>query len=111
MNKGLKPALPRSARDALSAIDDVAQEAGLPPAALAPRPANPPPTDRLASKLVQVNFRVRRSLGDQLADRARAEATTQKVLICRALAKMGFDVHADDLRAQPPARKRGAASG
>jgi hypothetical protein len=52
---------------------------------------------------VQVNIRVRRGLGDQLADRARTEGTTQKVLICRALAAAGFLVHQDDLRTTPPA--------
>ncbi len=116
--KGLKPAIARpSARDALAAADAVAQQAGLPPAALSPSVAPRPPAsedDSLAApnnageELVQVNIRVRRSLGDQLADRARAEGTTQKVLICRALAAAGFLVHRDDLRATPPPRRRGS---
>ena len=116
--KGLKPAIARpSARDALAAADAVAQQAGLPPAALAPpaAPRPPIPKDRSPAaasdadeELVQVNIRVRRSLGDQLADRARAEGTTQKVLICRALAAAGFPVHPDDLRTTPPPRRRGS---
>jgi hypothetical protein len=111
--KGLKPAIARpSAREALAAADTVAQQAGLPAATLAPavqgRPsANSPGDD---AELVQVNIRVRRALGDQLADRARAEGTTQKVLVCRALAEAGFDVHPDDLKAAPAARRRGSSS-
>ena len=110
--KGLKPAIPRpSAREALAAADAVAQQAGLPPAALAPgapRPATGAPSPA-TEELVQVNIRVRHGLGDQLADRARAEGTTQKVLICRALAAAGFVVHPDDLRATPPPRRRGSS--
>ncbi len=116
--KGLKPAIARpSARDALAAADAVAQQAGLPPAALAPPAAPRPPSPKDGSpavvsdaseELVQVNIRVRRGLGDQLADRARTEGTTQKVLICRALAAAGFLVHQDDLRATPPPRRRGS---
>src|SRR3712207_5267059 len=112
-SKGLKPAIARpSAREALAAADTVAQQAGLPPAALSPRPpypapaASPPPVAE--EELVQVNIRVRRGLGDQLADRARAEGTTQKVLICRALAAADFLVHPDDLRTTPPPRRRGS---
>ncbi len=110
--KGLKPAIARpSAREALAAADTVAQQAGLPPAALAPaatRPAAVTPSPGV-EELVQVNIRVRRGLGDQLADRAQAEGTTQKVLICRALAAAGFAVHPDDLRAAPPPRRRGSS--
>ncbi len=117
--KGLKPAIARpSARNALAAADAVAQQAGLPPAALAPSAPPRPLASKEASsttptgageELVQVNIRVRRGLGDQLADRARAEGTTQKVLICRALAAAGFLVHPDDLRTAPPPRRRGSA--
>ena len=110
--KGLKPAISRpSAREALAAADVVAQQAGLPPAALAPgapHPAAGAPSPA-AEELVQVNIRVRHGLGDQLADRARAEGTTQKVLICRALAAAGFAVHPDDLRATPAPRRRGSS--
>jgi hypothetical protein len=103
--KGMKPAIARpSARDALAAAHTVAQQAGLPPAALTPT------NDTGADDLVQVNIRVRRGLGDQLADRAKAEHTTQKVLICRALATAGFAVHSADVQASPPPRRRGRAS-
>jgi hypothetical protein len=109
-SKGLKPAIGRpSARDALAAADTVAQQAGLPPATLAPKPPPAPPAPVSEEELVQVNIRVRRNLGDQLADRARAEGTTQKVLICRALAALGFDVHPEDLRSAPPVRRRGSS--
>ena len=64
---------------------------------------------RPEEELVQVNIRVRRGLGDQLADRARAEKTSQKVIICRALAAVGFEVHHEDLRAVPPPRRRGSS--
>ncbi len=57
---------------------------------------------------MQVNIRVRRALGDQLADRTRAEGTTQTVLVCRALAAAGFDVHPEDLRSTPTPRRRGS---
>src|SRR5690349_21450008 len=109
-SKGLKPAISRpSARDALSAATAVAQEAGLPPAALPSLSANISSSIPAADEeLVQVNIRVRRALGDQLADRARAEGTTQKVLVCRALATAGFTVHPDDLRATPLPRRRGS---
>jgi len=97
-----------SARDSLAAANTVAQEAGLPPASLSPVTqrkafANAPDD----ADLIQVNIRVRRALGDQLADRARLEGTTQKVLMCRALANAGFDVHPDDLKTTPPPRRRG----
>ena len=109
-SKGLKPAIARpAARDALAAAAVVAQEAGLPPAALVP--AAPPrrAEEGTGEEMVQVNIRVRRGLGDQLADRARSEGTTQKVLICRALAAAGFSVHPEDLRAPPPPRRRGSS--
>ena len=106
-NKGLKAAIARpSARDALAAANTVAQEAGLPPAALTPTPDRSVPAEPV-DELVQVNIRVRRGLGDQLADRARTEGTTQKVLVCRALAATGFNVHPEDLKATPAPRRRG----
>jgi len=113
-SKGLKPAIARpSARQSLAAANAVAQQAGLPPASLSPRPPSPaptvPPPTPAEEELVQVNIRVRRALGDQLADRARAEGTTQKVLVCRALAAAGFDVHPEDLRATPAPRRRGSS--
>lgn len=109
-SKGLKPAITRpSAKDALAAADAVAEEAGLPPAAIAPRMTNRPASSS-SEEVVQVNIRVRRGLGDQLADRARKEGTTQKILICRALANAGFRVDAEDLRPLPPPRRRGSAT-
>lgn len=110
-NKGLKPAMARpSAREALVAADTVAQESGLPPASLKPRPSPSalPEASSHDDGLVQVNIRVRRQLGDQLADRARAEGTTQKVLVCRALSAAGFEVAQEDLRATPAPRRRGS---
>jgi len=112
--KGLKPAIARpSAREALAAADSVAQQAGLPPASLSPAAqgqfSTSPSNDD--AEVVQVNIRVHRALGDQLADRARAEGTTQKVLVCRALVGAGFDVHPDDLKATPPPRRRGSPNG
>lgn len=104
--KNLKPAMARpSAREALAAIGTMARQNG-PPATLAQAPSqnSPEPSEE---ELVQVNIRVRRSLGDQLADRAKAEGTSQKVIICRALAAAGFEVHRQDLRATPPPRRRG----
>ena len=101
--KGLKPAMARpSARDALAAIGTMAQQNGLPPATLTQGHEGP------QEELVQVNIRVRRSLGDQLADRAKAEGTSQKVLICRALVAAGFDVRPEDLRVLPLPRRRGS---
>lgn len=111
VSKGMKSAIARpTAQAALAAADVVAQEAGLPPATL-PRVRDPAPPAKPTEEdeFVQVNIRVRRALGDQLADRARTEATTQKVLICRALAIAGFRIHPDDLRASPPSRRRGMA--
>lgn len=107
-SKGLKPAMARpTARDSLAAANTVAQQAGLPPAALTPTPDRPAASEPV-DELVQVNIRVRRGLGDQLADRARAEGTTQKVLVCRALAANGFTVHPEDLKATPAPRRRGS---
>jgi hypothetical protein len=106
-NKGLKPAIARpSARESLAAADSVAQQAGLPPAALSPvAQGSAAPVEHAG--LVQVNIRVRRALGDQLADRARTEGITQKVLVCRALAAAGFEVHPEDLKPIPSPRRRG----
>lgn len=108
--KGLKSAIARpSARQSLAAANTVAQEAGLPPASLSPVAQGKllPGSPGNDAELVQVNIRVRRALGDQLADRARIEGTTQKVLVCRALAGAGFEVHPEDLKATPAPRRRG----
>lgn len=109
MSKGLKSVIPRpSARDALAAMDALAQQNGLPPATVLTKAPAVRATEAPAEELVQVNIRVHRQLGDELADRARSEGTTQKVLICRALAAAGFDVHPQDLRPQPAPRRRGS---
>jgi hypothetical protein len=108
--KSLKSAIRPTARESLAAANAVAQEAGLPPAFLSPVAQGMPPAGAPteSAELVQVNIRVRRALGDQLADRARVEGTTQKVLVCRALAEAGFDVHPDDLKVTPTPRRRGS---
>lgn len=69
-------------------------------AAAAVAPTLPPtrvearaPSDPMA----QLNLKVRTSLIDQLAETAAREGTTQKVIVCRALAAAGFQVHGDDL--------------
>jgi len=104
-SKGLKPAIIRpSARSVLAIADIIAQEAGIPPATLAPRV----PLPVAIEDVVQLNIRVQRTLGDQLADRARAEGTTQKALICQALAEVGFRVAESDLRGGPIPRRRGS---
>lgn len=64
----------------------------------------PVPTDPIA----QLNLKVRTSLVDQLADVAARERTTQKVIVCRALAKAGFRVHEDDLSDRGNHRRRRA---
>jgi hypothetical protein len=111
-NKGLKSAIARpSARESLAAANAVAQQAGLPPASLSPvAQGSSVLAEAMAddARLVQVNIRVRRALGDQLADRARIEGTTQKVILCRALAAAGFDVHPEDLKPIPSPRRRGS---
>jgi hypothetical protein len=60
-----------------------------------------PPTRMIASAprdpVGQLNLKVRASLIDQLADAATREGTTQKVLVCRALAAAGYQVHPEDL--------------
>jgi len=104
-SKGLKPAMIRpSARSVLAIADTIAQEAGIPPASLVPRV----PQSLAAEDVVQLNIRVHRTLGDQLADRAQAERTTQKALICQALAHAGFRVAEGDLKGGPIPRRRGS---
>lgn len=64
----------------------------------------PTPADPVA----QLNLKVRTSLIDQLAEVAGREGTTQKVIVCRALAKAGFRVHEDDLSDRGNHRRRRA---
>ncbi len=61
-----------------------------------------PPVDPVA----QLNLKVRTSLIDQLAAAAGKEGTTQKVIVCRALAIAGFQVHEDDLSDRGNHRRR-----
>jgi hypothetical protein len=62
----------------------------------------PEPADPVA----QLNLKVRTSLIDQLAEAAGEEGTTQKVIVCRALAAAGFRVHDDDLSDRGNHRRR-----
>ena len=57
----------------------------------------------------QLNLKVKASLIDQIAERATAEGTSQKVIVCRALQAAGFDVHPDDLENRTNHRRRGIA--
>jgi hypothetical protein len=61
-----------------------------------------------ADPVAQLNLKVRTSLIDQLAEAAGREGTTQKVIVCRALAKAGFRVHEDDLSDRGNHRRRRA---
>jgi hypothetical protein len=61
-----------------------------------------PPTDPIA----QLNLKVRGSLIDQLSKTAEREGTTQKVIVCRALAAAGYRVHPDDLADRGNHRRR-----
>jgi hypothetical protein len=63
-----------------------------------------PPTDPIA----QLNLKVRGSLIDQLSETAEREGTTQKVIVCRALAAAGYRVHPDDLADRGNHRRRKA---
>lgn len=61
-----------------------------------------PPTDPVA----QLNLKVRGSLIDQLSEAAEREGTTQKIIVCRALAAAGYRVHPDDLADRGNHRRR-----
>jgi hypothetical protein len=61
-----------------------------------------PPLDPVA----QLNLKVRGSLIDQLVEAAEREGTTQKVIVCRALAAAGYRVHPDDLADRGNHRRR-----
>jgi hypothetical protein len=51
-------------------------------------------------------LKVRTSLIDQLAEAANRYGTTQKVIVCRALAAAGFRVHDDDMSDRGNHRRR-----
>ena len=80
-------------------------------AATAVAPTLPPTRMEAAvpvDPVAQLNLKVRTSLIDQLAEAAGREGTTQKVIVCRALAKAGFRVHEDDLSDRGNHRRRRA---
>jgi hypothetical protein len=86
----------RNPAAALAAAATVAPT--LPPTRVeAPAPADP---------VAQLNLKVRTSLIDQLAEVAGKEGTTQKVVVCRALAAAGFRIHEDDLSDRGNHRRR-----
>ena len=98
---GDAPGPPGSRRDPAAALAAAAAVAPtLPPTRVeASVPADP---------VAQLNLKVRTSLIDQLAEAAGREGTTQKVIVCRALAKAGFRVHEDDLSDRGNHRRRRA---
>jgi hypothetical protein len=67
----------------------------LPPTRLAPR-----------EEVGQLNLKVKASLIDQLAERAHTEGTSQKAIVCRALAAAGFTVHPSDLENRTNHRRK-----
>lgn len=94
-----KSATPDPRRDPAAALAAAAAVAPtLPPT----RVAVPQPEDPVG----QLNLKVRTSLIDQLAEAANREGTTQKVLVCRALAAAGYRVHPDDLSDRGYHRRR-----
>jgi hypothetical protein len=91
------PAAPGSRRDPATALAVAAAVA----------PTFPPTrVEVLVDPVAQLNLKVRTSLIDQLAEAAGKEGTTQKVIVCRALAKAGFRVHEDDLSDRGNHRRR-----
>lgn len=70
----------------------------LPPTQVEP----PTPVDPVA----QLNLKIRTSLIDQLVEAAERETTTQKVIVCRALAAAGFTIHPEDLADRSNHRRR-----
>jgi hypothetical protein len=95
--KTFKKALPAGPRPSPAAVLALAAQTAptLPPTRIAP-----------AQPVGQLNLKVKALLIDQLAERAEAEGTSQKVIVCRALAAAGFDVHADDLENRTNHRRR-----
>ena len=93
------PARTGPRRDPAAALAAAATVAPtLPPTRVeAPAPADP---------VAQLNLKVRTSLIDQLAEAAGKDGTTQKVVVCRALAAAGFQVHEDDLSDRGNHRRR-----
>jgi hypothetical protein len=69
-------------------------------------PSLPPARLTPAEPIGQLNLKVKASLIDQLAERANAESTSQKAIVCRALSAAGFAVHPDDLEDRTSHRRR-----
>jgi hypothetical protein len=69
-----------------------------------------PPTQVEGSEpvdpIAQLNLKIRTSLIDQLVEAAEREGTTQKVIVCRALAAAGFNIHPEDLANRSNHRRR-----
>jgi hypothetical protein len=74
-------------------------------------PTLPPTRLALPEEVGQLNLKVKASLIDQLAKRAHAEGTSQKVIVCRALEAAGFTVHPDDLENRTNHRRRQLTAG
>jgi hypothetical protein len=69
-------------------------------------PNQPPAVMPARRTSTLVNLRIDTTLADWLADRARAEGTTQKVILTRALAAAGAPVSPQDLEDRTPRRRR-----
>ncbi|MBV8093239.1 MAG: hypothetical protein JO110_08375 [Acetobacteraceae bacterium] len=83
-----------------------AQDPSVPPAVTTPTvKAEPAPEE----ELVQLNVRIQRRLADQLADAAERERVSQRVIIARALAAVGFAVGEADLTDRIIRRRRGTS--
>ena len=95
--KNFKKALPAEPRpDPTAVLALTSQQAPtLPPTRLVPK-----------EEIGQLNLKVKASLIDQLADRAREEGTSQKVVVCKALAAAGFTVHPDDMTNRTTHKRR-----
>jgi hypothetical protein len=93
---GKPPDARRNPASALAAAATVAPT--LPPTRIEAPPSLDP--------ILQLNLKVRASLIDQLAETAAQEGTTQKVIVCRALATAGYRIHPDDLSDRSNHRRR-----
>jgi hypothetical protein len=70
-------------------------------------PTQPPAIMPARRTSTLINLRVETGLADWLANQAKAEGTTQKVIITRALAAAGAPVSPRDLEDRTPRRRRG----
>ena len=69
-------------------------------------PTQPPAIMPARRTSTLINLRVETALADWLATKAKAEGTTQKVIITRALAAAGAPVSQRDLEDRTPRRRR-----